>query len=187
MMSNYEKMELCFKDPEQFSTLSADENWRVRYAAAVGMGEHGSEKWIPFLEKMLELEGGRPLYSQPQVSFINSTDDTRMAEHIGPIEVVFDAEYSYDLKEAWACRGRVKLAVAYAVYKIGSATSNIIAKLCEYLDKSGEDYCVKAAAAKALGVVGNRDIIPYLERATVYDEWCTQTEAKKAISQILSR
>ena len=70
---------------------------------------------------MLRVENSRPLYSQPPVQFFNSTDDTRMAEQVGPIEAVFDQEYDESSKEAWRCRGRVKQAVLIALYEIGGA------------------------------------------------------------------
>ena len=53
-----------------------------------------------------------------------------------------------------------------------------------FLKNPGEDYAVKAAAARAAGALGSPDSLPFLAMARQYDEWCTQTEAAKATRRI---
>lgn len=181
---DYEMMERLFDNESELAMNAFHRNWRVRYAAAVAMGESMSEKWLDTIEEMLSIEQGRNLYSQPRVEFINSYDDTRMAEQLVPIEVVFDQEYPDDLKEDWSCRGRVRQACLFAVCSIGKANDAILKRIYGYLDDSGEDSAVRAAGARALRIVGNADSIPHLEKSLEKDEWCLQMEAKKAIAEL---
>lgn len=184
-MSVYDKMELCFRAGDGLAELCLDEDWQVRYAAAVAIGESGEEKWLSMLEKMLEIEDKRPLYTQPSVDDANAT---RLAERIGPLKDVFEnSPYTQEEKEAWQCRGRVKTAAAEAVKKIGKMTPGIREKLCTYLTVDGNDYSVRAAAAGALGRAGDESVIPALEVAAGYDEWCAKTEAVKALARLRER
>ena len=186
----YRKMEACLRDPGCLEALTTDPDWRVRYAAAVAIGEHGDPAEAPYLEKMLHIEDQRSLYDQPNVDLVDPRDKTplsRLAERIGPAEAAFPAEYSDEVKEAWKCRGRVKFACAKAVVKLGYATEETRELFRKYLMDEDEAYNVKAAVAHALSVIGTEEDIPALETALRYDEWCTQTEAKKAIRAIRNR
>lgn len=185
MINNYTLMEEVLTRPEKIEEYVKHPDWRVRYAAAVAMGETGDEKWNDTLLGMLEYEDTRSLYTQPAVSgFENSYDDTRMAEQLVPIKEIFDQDYSEELKEDWRCRGRVKQACLFAVKEMGRVSDELLAYMHRLLQKPGEDYAVCAAAARALGYVGHKGSIPYLEKALQIDEWCVQTEAKKAIRRI---
>ena len=162
-------------------TYTNDINWRVRYAAAVAMGESHDKKWLTSLEEMFVNESKLPLYTQPPVHFPGKPEDaTRLSEHIGPITVVFDQYYDEETKEAWRCRGRVKQAILYAVYEIGHVHDEFLDKIHNCLEEIKDDYCVVAAAARALGRIGNDKSLRCLENALSIDEWCTVTEAKKA-------
>lgn len=183
-MNIYDLMESAFTQPAELERLALHENWRVRYAAAVAMGQSQDRRWLPLLKEMLRIENARPLYSQPPAYFTNSTDDTRMAEQIGPITASFDHEVDESTLEAWRCRGRVKQAVLFALYDMGEADDEMRAILHGYLEDPKEEYPIKAAAGRALGKVGNRSSIPALRTAQKFDEWCTQMEATKAIGRI---
>lgn len=186
MQNNYAIMELVLKDEKALEHYAFHGDWKVRYAAAAAMGETKSEKWLEPLYQLLKMEQTRELYSQPKVKeFVNSYDDTRMAEQIVPIEAVFDREYPEELKEDWKCRGRVRQACLFAIYSIGKANEEILKEIYGYLEDPEEDYAVKAAGAMALGAVGNKESIPYLEKALEFDEWCLRTEAGKAVRRLL--
>lgn len=180
MLSTYEKMERCFSDNEHLKQHCLDENWRVRYAAAVAMGEDKDTRWIPYLVDMLRLENSRPLYTQPPSE---ATNPTRESEHIGPLEDPFP-NVPEDVREAWKSRGRVKAAAADAIAAIGTATPELLELLYGFLTNDTEDFSVKAATANALGAIGNPESLPYLKALLDYNEWCTATEANKAIQAI---
>ncbi len=183
MLNNYTLMEEVLTNPRAIQRCARHEDWRVRYAAAVAMGESRNKKHLPLIAEMFRYEGTRNLYSQPAVlGFENSYDDTRMAEQLVPIKEIFDNDYPEDLREDWRCRGRVRQALCFAVYDIGQATPEILDILHKALEDPKEDYCVKMASARALGKVGTAESIPYLHMALELDEWCTQTEAKKALA-----
>lgn len=183
-MNVYEWMELAFTQPVELERLALHENWRVRYAAAVAIGQTPDRRWLPLLKEMLRIENARPLYTQPPAHFSNSTDDTRMAEQIGPITATFDHAVDEATLDAWRCRGRVKQAVLFALYEVGEADDELRAILHAYLEDPQEEYPIKAAAGRALGRVGNRSSIPALQVAQKFDEWCTQMEATKAMGRI---
>lgn len=185
MVNHYGLMEEVLSEPEKIGQYVEHPDWRVRYAAAVAIGRTGDEKWIDTLLAMLKYEDTRNLYTQPRVlGFENSYDDTRMAEQLVPIKEIFDQDYPEELKEDWRCRDRVKQACLFAVRDIGKVSGELLAYLHTTLQRQGEDYAVCAAAARALGYVGHKGSIPYLEKALGIDEWCVQTEAKKAIRRL---
>ena len=180
-MTVYNKMEECLAGLN-LEAHSQDTNWRVRYAAAVAMGESRDAKWLDTIERVYDLESKRSLYNQPPARFPGlAADETRLSEHIGPLKAVFPIPADEETKEAWRCRGRVKQAVLYAVYDIGAVSASMLAKLHECLENATDDYCVIAAAARALGRVGNATSLEYLDKILAIDEWCTTTEAKKSI------
>ncbi|MBM7786194.1 HEAT repeat domain-containing protein [Tenggerimyces flavus] len=178
-------MEQVLADPEALRANCRHPDWRVRYACAVAMGECGDAAWLPLLYEVLVAENARQLYSQPRVrEFVGSYDDTRMAEQLIRTEAVFDREYPEELKEDWRCRGRVRQACLFAVYAIGSATSELVAEIHRVLADPSEDSVVMAAGAMVLGKVGDRSSVPYLEQAMRLDEWCLRVEARKALAAL---
>lgn len=185
MVNNYKLMEDVLTHPEKIQHYAVHEDWRVRYAAAVAIGETKDAKWLDVLWNMLKYEDTRNLYTQPPVAgFENSSDDTRMAEHLVPIKEIFDKDYPEDIREDWRCRGRVKQACIFAIRDIGKASDDLLAYLHAILQRPGEDYAVCAATALCLGYVGHMGSIPYLEKSLKIDEWCVQTESKKAIRRL---
>jgi HEAT repeat protein len=185
MTDSYPLMELVLTDPAGLEENWDHEDWRVRYAAAVAMGESGDTRWLPRLHALMQVEAGRPLYSQPAVlEFVGSHDDTRMAEQIIATEAVFDRAYPESVKEAWRCRGRVRQACLLAVHAIGAATPELLDLIHDLLADPDEDHSVKAAGAKALARVGDRRSIPALQQALEFDEWCLQVEARKTLAAL---
>ncbi len=177
-------MELCLENPQHIASLAFHTDWRVRYAAAVAIGETRDAKFVDLIKRMLQRENERKLYDQPQARFTGSSDDTSMAEQIAPLEVEFPPGINKEEMEDWRCRGRVKQALLFALYDIGRADDELRELLYRYMDDEDEDYPVRAAAARALARVGSPESIPYLRLAEAYDEWCTATEAKKAIRML---
>lgn len=171
-------------DPAQYAK---HENWRVRYGAAIAMGEKQDPSYVPVLLEMLKNEDKLDLYSQPQVKeFIGGYDDTRMAEMLVKVQEVFDKEYPDHIKEAWKCRGRVRHAAIFALYDIGVVNEAVNRYLCECLERPNEDFAVCAAAARTLGKLGNAGCIPSIERGMEKDEWCLRCEGRKAIAKLSS-
>jgi HEAT repeat protein len=178
-------MEAVLTDPAALTEHWDHEDWRVRYAAAVAMGESADARWLPMLTDLLAIEASRPLYSQPAVlEFPGSYDDTRMAEQIIATEAIFDRDYPEPLKEAWRCRGRVREACLLAVHAIGAGTADLLDIVYALLDDPDEDRSVKAAGAKALARIGDTSSIAVLRRALESDEWCLRVEALRALDAL---
>lgn len=182
MTAPYELMERLLTDTDALADGWEDPRWEVRYAAAIAMGETGDPRWLPVLLRLMAIEDGRDLYSQPRVlGFAGSYDDTRMAEQLIVTEAIFDQEYPQDLLDAWRCRGRVRQACILAVHAIGSADDTWRAQLHRLLHDPDEDFVVKTASAKALSRVGVPESVPHLRFALGLDEWCLNVEARKAL------
>lgn len=182
-MTHYPLMEKMLSGTASLAEGAAHADWRVRYAAALAMGERADAQWLPVLLAMMKFEETRDLYSQPRVvGYEGSYDDTRMAEQLQPIRVIWDQAYSQRQLDDWRCRGRVMQACLFAVEAIGQVDEQLLQFLHVLLNHG--DSAVKAAAARVLIRVGTRDSLPFLRAALSVDEWCLQTEARKAIARI---
>lgn len=185
-MSRFALMEEVLSQPERISEAASHEDWRIRYAAAIAIARYPDARWLTVLHQMLIIESQRPLYTQPVVNFSHGTGDTRMAEQIGPLTVMFDHPYDESTKDAWRCRGRVRQAVLFAVAVIGHASPELLEMMHAFLADPHEDFAVKAATARALGAIGDPASVPFLHIALAFDEWCTNREAAKALARIVS-
>ncbi len=187
-MEIFEWMEKVYEDARIRKKSLTHSNWRVRYSAAVALGETEDPNALEDLAFLWQREQSRQLYTQPKVKgFTNSYDDTRMAEQIVEIAVIFDRDYDQELLEDWKCRGRVRQAILCAVEKIGRINQSLLRAVYDVLADEGEDYAVKMQGCRVLGRCGDHFSLPYLEKALTVDEWCTQTEAQKAIKAIRQR
>lgn len=176
-------MERALTEPSVMAALGRHPHWRVRYAAAIGMGETGDPAWLNDLRAIMAMEEERDLYGQPQVQeFIGGFDDTRAAELLAATEAVWETPPTPEQYDAWQCRGRVRQACILAVAAIGQADDAWRELLHRVLRDPWDDFVVKAAAAKALQRVGTRDSLPHLEFAVTLDEWCLSLESRKAIT-----
>ncbi|WP_308635440.1 HEAT repeat domain-containing protein [Paenibacillus silvisoli] len=185
MRSCYEQMEACFAcGSDELKQLAVGPEWRVRYAAAVAIGERQDADYGDTLEAMLAIEDARPLFTQPVTEFVGVNGDTSLAEQVKPFQVVFPVPADEATQEAWKTRGRVKQAILFAVYAIGTANERLIDRLHGYIRDAGQDATVKAAAVRALGKVGGPNSLPFCKEAAAYDEWCTRVEAGKAIGAL---
>lgn len=180
------KMEYCalagsMEDDQSLSELlqyMADPAWQVRYSAVIALGERRRREAIPCILGLLKDENMQPVYSQPPG--IKSGD----AGSNIPFPIHFPQGITEEIKEAWRRRGRIKQEACLALGKIGHAETGILEVLHRYAVDQREDYMVRAAACRALGQLGCRESVPILEQACEDGEWCTRTEAAKALAQI---
>jgi HEAT repeat protein len=159
----------------------ADADWHVRYAAAVALGDLRDARALNGLLALLEAEDAAPLYTQPE---------DYGGLHAGSPEATVSrlpAETPPATAEAWRRRGRVKQAACFAIAAIAAGTPAIRACLERYTADEGEDYMVRAAAARALGVIGTAKSCPALEAAAQFHEFCTKTEAAKALARLCAQ
>ena len=185
MNTVFEKMEFCAanvatRDEAAFAktvALLEDENWRVRYAAAVALGDRRDARTVDALVQTLRRENKAPLFSQPKL------EGSAPAGSNIPFEVTFSAGTTEPVKEAWRRRGRLVQAVCFALGDIGTATPAVLELLHRYATDQGCDYTVRAAATKALGQIGQPESLPILEEATKDEEWCTACEGRKAVQK----
>jgi HEAT repeat protein len=88
---------------------------------------------------------------------------------------------------AWQRRGRVKQALCLAIGATRNADPEALRRLQRYATDQREDCAVRAAACKALGQLGPPGSRSTLEQAARDGEWCTATEAAKALAALDAR
>lgn len=182
----FEKMEFCAahvsrQDEADFARtlgLLADADWRVRYAAAIALGDRRDPRAVDALVQALLLENEAPLFAQPKLE--GSLD----AGSNLPFAVLFPEGTTEPVKEAWRRRGRVIQAVCLALGSIGTASAEALKLLHEYATDQSRDYVVRAAACKALGQIAAPESLPVLEQAARDEETCTKWEAQKSLKSI---
>jgi HEAT repeat protein len=187
MKSTFDKMESCIsssgcKDEKSFDRLLeslSDGNWRVRYAAAIALGDRRDPKAIDPLLKTLQKEITEPIFSQPPL------EGGAHAGSNSPFSVQFPEGTTEETKEAWRRRGRLMQAICLALGSIGGSAPGMLEILHRYATDQSCDYGVRAAACKALGQIASKESVPFLEKAAADEEWCTKTEARKALDSIL--
>lgn len=181
-MSTFELMEQALNDEPEMAQLATHPEWRVRYAAAIGMGETKDPRWLPILLDLMKLEAKRDLYGQPRVrEFVGSYDDTLAAEQLVATRAVWDIEPTAQQRDDWQCRGRVRQAAILAVHAIGQLDADWEQLLIDILHDQSEDSVVRTAAAKALSRVGGEASIRPLRAALAIDEWCLAIEVRKSL------
>ena len=185
MTTTFDKMEFCAAhscndDDSSIKVISFlnDENWRVRYAAAIALGDRKNPDAVEALLKALNKEKDEPLFSQPTL---------KGGAHAGsntPFSVIFPEGTTEETKEAWRRRGRLIQAILLALGNIGTASPAVLEMLHFYAADQKCDYSVRAAACKAIGQLASPESLPVLEKAANDEEWCTKCEAKKALKKI---
>ena len=127
------------------------------------------------------------------------------AEYAGPVARVLARQDELDIygqtsdaklnevpratKEVWKCRWRIKQAASHALGAIGAAcgrtalSEDALARLRRWAaDREREDYHVRAAACLALAQIRDPAARESLAMAAADDEFCTRTEARKALA-----
>lgn len=182
MTETFTKMELCARDGiqtdaasrDRLLTLLRDADWRVGYAAAIALGDRREAQAVASLLAVLNTEDAAPLYTQKEDLSSTPAGQPSVEWHV-------PADIPAETLEAWRRRGRLKQAVCLALGEIGIADPVVLARLHRYVTTAAEDYLVRAAAAHALGQLGSADSLPFLRAAMEDEEWCTRTEATKAV------
>lgn len=188
MNTLFEKMEFCaanVTNPDEAAftqtlALLGDENWRVRYATAIALGDRRDSRAVDGLVQLLRRENAAPLFTQPKL------EGSAHAGSNESFQVLFPEGTTEEIKEFWRCRGRVIQAACLALGNIGSATPDALELLHEFALNQNRDYAVRAAACKALGQIDSPESLPVLEEARKDEEWCTACEARKAVQKIRS-
>ncbi len=186
MMTVFEKMEFCAanalnQEDAAFSRILAllgDDNWRVRHAAAVSLGDRRDPRAVDALVETLNRENDAPLFNQPKL------EGGAHAGSAAVFDVIFPPGTTEETKEVWRRRGRLIQSACLALGNIGTATPDVLALLNDYALDQGRDYAVRAAACKALGQLARPESLAVLEKAAKDEEWCTSREAQKAIGKI---
>ena len=186
MNTAFEKMEFCAsnatrQDGERLAktiTLLGDENWRVRYAAAIALGDRRDAKAVDALVELLHRENTAPLFAQPNL------EGSAPAGSSVRFAMIFPEGTTEATKEAWRRRGRVLQAACLALGNLGEVSPAALELLHRYATDQGCDYAVRAAACKALGQLARPESLPTLKIATSDEEWCTKTEASKALQTL---
>lgn len=186
MSERFAILEACqflaqMSDPVSLAALIAylhHADWRVRYAAAVALGDRRAAPAAAPLIALLKEEDAAPLYTQP-----GDLASAPAGAHHAPV-VQYPAGVSADTLAAWVRRGRLKQAAITALGQLGDPARPALPILQRYAADPKEDYAVRAAANKALGLLADRSSLPALQRAIHDEEFCTRTEAQKALAKV---
>jgi len=184
-MNVYDRMESCIaasRRPgrESLSSLLKalhDEAWEVRYSAAVALGDLRDPAAVDGLLALLKGEDAAPLFSQPG-ECMGSAGSTLASSPDLPQSV------ANETLEAWRRRGRVKQAACFALGSIAKPDPRVLEVLHRYALDTAQDYMVRAAACKALGQIASPESRAALQAAANDEEWCTKTEARKALKAL---
>lgn len=172
--------ESCFESEASLRKNAAHPDWRVRYAAAVAIGESGNAEFLPLLEQIVKTEKTRPLYSQPSCHFENAPDDTAMAEMVGPIRARFDKEYDDFTLQAWQCRGRVLQAAYFAYAKLGKESKFLNEEMFRILKEDVDDAAMSAGYV-AFAACGGKDVYDRLVEIGGCTHYCAGVEREKTL------
>lgn len=146
-----------------------DENWQAVQAACQAVGERGELGAVGALLDVLKQQDKLDIYGATDMWSLEDAPDAAT-------------------REVWRCRFRVKQAACHALGHIGgehgpeALGTEAIEHLCRYATDDDEDYVVRAAACQALGRIGAEKARTALEAAAGDGEWCTRTEARKALA-----
>ncbi len=157
----------------------AHADWRVRYAAAVALGDVPDASSVEPLLAALAIEDAASLYSQPPLAAGGS------AGAPGGSQPTFPEGTTEDQIEAWRRRGRLKQALCLALGEVANDSPGVLAALHRLAVDDGEDYLVRASACKALGKIASPASRDVLTVAAKDEEWCTAKEASKALVGLL--
>lgn len=184
----FEQMERCAQLARAQDAAALDEllaltthaAWEVRLAATVALGDRADARAVAPLLALLRAEDAAPLFTQDK-DYGGIPAGSPFADGTA---LVFPAGTTVATLAAWERRGRLKQAACLALGQIGPAALEALPFLHRYVTDMKEDYAVRAAAAKALGMLRDPASRPFLETATTGEEWCAKTEAVKALQAL---
>lgn len=172
---SYIDMGFCMEDKTFKALLSVlnDPDWKIQMASVIGLGERRDKRAVQSLLDLMENEKPELIYGQKEV--INWPG--------GSGSILTQKEMPSEINPAFARRWRLKMEICIALGKIRD--NSAVPYLCKILDEEVDDYNVKANAAKALGLIGDRKAVPSLKNATEYYEYNTSQNAKLALERLL--
>jgi HEAT repeat protein len=148
-----------------------DSNWQIVQASLQALGRRADASAVPDILAVLDVQDGLDLYGAPDQWTLEGAPDAATAD-------------------TWRCRFRVKQAACHALGAIGQACgagtvgARGVDRLAAYACSSKEDYCVRAAACQALGLMKAVAARDALQKASSDGEWCTSREAAKALAAL---
>jgi len=157
--------------PDELSAALDDHNWQVQQAALQAVGMRRVREAVPSILRLLERQDQLGLYGAPEPWSLDGAPDPAT-------------------RDAWRCRFRVKQAACHALGAIGrthgdgAVGADAVERLASYARSREEDFCVRAAACQALGRMQAAAARDALLDASRDEEWCTATEAAKALAAI---
>ncbi len=147
----------------------AASDWQIQQAACLALSHRPDPAAVETVMQLLDAQDRMDVYGAPDNWTLDgAADDTA--------------------REIWRCRFRVKQAACLALGSIGGrfghgAVSPVaLARLMHYATNDGDDYAVRAAACQALGLIRAPSARTALGKAAADGEWCTRTEAIKALN-----
>ena len=162
---------------EELIAMLCDADWRVVMAAAVALGDRKEAKAALALWALLQREDQAPIFTQ--------TKDYSQEPAGSPFgeSGSLPADIPKETALAWERRGRLKQSAIFSLAAIGVADTALLQRLQRYAVDQTQDYTVRAASNRALGILKDTSARAALEKATKDPEWCTMTEAKKALQK----
>lgn len=171
-MQTFERIDHLFDPDTPTETLVEaldNEQWQVVQAACNALGERRDRSAVPVLARVLNHQDELPIYGGPENHSLEEAPNEKMEEIL-------------------RCRFRVKQAACHALgaigeeYGVDAVDNDVVDHLARYATDEDEDYVVRAAACQSLGKIGAERAQDALKVAAEDGEWCTRTEARKALN-----
>ena len=155
--------------------LTAPE-WKVRSAAAWGLARRGTAAAVPALLTALSQENPAEIYPEPA-----EVDVEVLVFIADPRVPTGEAPTSERIAKRW--RGRMQIVESLGLLRDPRA----VPALSAILASCTEPYPVLAAAARALGRIGDPAAIPVVAKTCTYYEACTHLAARNAYQALTGR
>ena len=183
MKTRIEKMDSCMNpqtSAEELIALLQDTDWQIVMAAVVALGDRKEAKAFPALVALLDKEDAAPLFSQKEDYTLKPAGTSAD----GRKRWWLPEDTTHETAMAWDRRGRLKQSAMFALAAIGLNSEALSQKLQVYAVDQSQDHPVRMAACRTLGFLKDASACSTLEKASTDDEWCTLTEAKKALARL---
>jgi len=160
-------------------------DWTLIQSALMAIRRYPMAEASPVIFAVLAREAKRDLYGQKEDLTGSADAEKSQAGNAEGIKA-----YAPQTIADWMCRWRVKQAACLALGAIAAQhgrqalSGEVFAELCRLAVSETDDYQVRAAACFALAAAADPAAAPALEKMATNDEFCTRTEAKKALAAI---